>query len=70
MDTPECVRWLKPSQVTDLFQDAGLFRVPLSTLADWANAGKLAYIRTPGGHRRYREPEVRALIAELAEVAA
>ena len=65
MDTPECV-WLKPSQVTDLFQAAGLFKVPLSTLADWANAGKLASIRTPGGHRRYREPDVRALIAELA----
>jgi len=69
LDTHECV-WLRPSEVTDLFRAAGLFRVPLQTLADWANAGKLACIRTPGGHRRYREPDVRALIAELAEVAA
>jgi excisionase family DNA binding protein len=65
LDTSERVRWLRPSEVTDLFEDAGLFRVPLSTLGDWAKSGKLTYIRTLGGHRRYREAEIRALVAEL-----
>ncbi len=34
------------------------------TLTRWANAGKIAYIRTLGGHRRYRESEVRAILAQ------
>jgi excisionase family DNA binding protein len=70
LDTPERVRWLRPSEVTDLFEAAGLFRVPRSTLGDWAKSGKLTYIRTLGGHRRYREPEVRSLVAALSKVAA
>jgi len=28
----------------------------------WAKAGKLTSIRTLGGHRRYRESEVRSLL--------
>ena len=70
METSERVTWLRPSEVTELFEAAGLFRVPLSTLADWAKAGKLTYIRTLGGHRRYREGDIRALVAELSHVAA
>ena len=70
MDTSERVRWLRPSEVTDLFAAAALYRVPLSTLGDWAKSGKLTYIRTLGGHRRYREAEIRALVAELSQVAA
>lgn len=69
MDTSERVRWLRPSEVTDLFESAGLFRVPPSTLGDWAKSGKLTYIRTLGGHRRYREAEIRALVAGLSEAA-
>jgi predicted site-specific integrase-resolvase len=30
--------------------------------ARWAKAGKLNSIRTLGGHRRYRESEVRSLL--------
>src|SRR4028118_1652621 len=33
------------------------------TVPRWAKAGKLSSIRTLGGHRRYRESEVRALLA-------
>jgi excisionase family DNA binding protein len=40
-----------------------LFRVDPKTVTRWAKAGKLASIRTLGGHRRYREVEVRALLA-------
>ena len=42
---------------------ATLFRVDPKTVTRWAKAGKLASIRTLGGHRRYRESEVRLLLA-------
>jgi len=41
---------------------AGLFRVDPKTVTRWAQAGKLHPVRTLGGHRRYRESEVRALL--------
>ena len=47
---------LTPSEV------AALFRVDPKTVTRWAKAGKLTSIRTLGGHRRYRESEVKALL--------
>jgi excisionase family DNA binding protein len=41
---------------------AALFRVDPKTVTRWAKAGKLTAIRTLGGHRRYREAEVRAVL--------
>ena len=41
---------------------ATMFRVDPKTVTRWAKAGKLTSIRTLGGHRRYRELEVRALL--------
>jgi len=41
---------------------ATLFRVDPKTVTRWARAGKLTSVRTLGGHRRYREAEVRALL--------
>jgi len=41
---------------------ATLFRVDPKTVTRWARAGKLASLRTLGGHRRYRESEVRGLL--------
>jgi excisionase family DNA binding protein len=41
---------------------ASLFRVDPKTVTRWAKADKLSAIRTLGGHRRYREAEVRALL--------
>ncbi len=41
---------------------AALFRVDPKTVTRWAKAGKLTSIRTLGGHRRYREAEVRGLL--------
>ena len=41
---------------------ASMFRVDPKTVTRWAKAGKLCAIRTLGGHRRYRESEVRALL--------
>ena len=44
---------------------AALFRVDPKTVTRWAKAGKLTSIRTLGGHRRYRESEVRNLLKNL-----
>jgi excisionase family DNA binding protein len=44
---------------------ASLFRVDPKTVTRWAKAGKLGAIRTLGGHRRYRESEVRALLSGI-----
>ena len=49
-------RLLTPGEV------AALFRVDPKTVTRWAAAGRLSSIRTPGGHRRFREAEVRALL--------
>lgn len=43
---------------------AQMFRVDPKTVTRWAKAGKLSAIRTLGGHRRYNEAEVRALLAQ------
>ena len=39
-----------------------MFRVDPKTVTRWAKAGRLSAIRTLGGHRRYRESEVRELL--------
>jgi excisionase family DNA binding protein len=48
---------------------AQLFRVDPKTVTRWATTGRLRSLRTPGGHRRYRESDVRALLAELTTTA-
>ena len=50
---------LTPSEV------ASLFRVDPKTVTRWAKAGKLTSIRTLGGHRRYKESEVKALLNSI-----
>ena len=47
---------------------AAMFRVATETVRRWANAGKLDSVRNPGGgHYRFRESEVRALLAGTTE---
>jgi excisionase family DNA binding protein len=41
---------------------ASAFRVDPKTVTRWAKAGKLSSIRTLGGHRRYLEAEIRAIL--------
>ncbi|MCW2670250.1 MAG: hypothetical protein QOD70_375 [Frankiales bacterium] len=61
---PQRDRLLTPGEV------ATLFRVDPKTVTRWASAGRIGSIRTPGGHRRFRESEVRALLrGEAADVA-
>jgi len=57
MQTPE--RLLTPAEV------AALFRVDPKTVTRWALTGRIGSLRTPGGHRRFRESEVRDLLHDL-----
>jgi excisionase family DNA binding protein len=57
-------RLLTPGEV------AALFRVDPKTVTRWAAAGRISSIRTPGGHRRFRESEVRALLEGDEDLAA
>ncbi len=41
---------------------ASLFRVDPKTVTRWAKSGKLTSIRTLGGHRRYKDSQVKALL--------
>ena len=45
---------------------AAIFRVDPKTVTRWANTGKLTSLRTLGGHRRYRESEVRKLLGRIS----
>lgn len=59
---------LRPNEQDHLLtpgEVASLFRVDPKTVTRWATAGRIGSIRTPGGHRRFRESEVRSLLAEL-----
>jgi excisionase family DNA binding protein len=49
-------RLLTPAEV------ASLFRVDNKTVTRWANSGRLKGVRTPGGHWRFRESDVRELM--------
>ena len=53
---PKDDRLLTPGEV------ALIFRVDSRTVVRWANTGRIASVRTPGGHRRFRESEVQALL--------
>jgi len=57
--TSDAESLLTPAEV------AALFRVDPKTVTRWAKAGKLTSIRTLGGHRRYREVEVRSLLSGI-----
>ena len=54
---------LKPAEA------ARLLNVDPRTLVNWTKAGRLNAIRTPGGHRRYPEAQVRSIIAPLDDLA-
>jgi excisionase family DNA binding protein len=53
---PADERLMTPAEV------AAAFRVDAKTVSRWAKAGKISSTRTPGGHRRFPEAEVRALL--------
>lgn len=53
-NAPQSGRVMTPAEV------ARFFRVDPKTVARWAQAGRLASFRTPGGHRRFKESDVLA----------
>jgi excisionase family DNA binding protein len=48
---------------------ANLLQVSPKTVSRWAKEGKLPFLKTLGGHRRYPEVEIRDLAEELREEA-
>jgi excisionase family DNA binding protein len=55
-DTPS---YLYTAEVADLLH------VSPKTVSRWAKEGKLPFLKTLGGHRRYPAAEIRRLAAEL-----
>jgi excisionase family DNA binding protein len=43
---------------------AEMFGVSLSTVTRWASQGLIRTIRTPGGHYRFPDEEVRRLVSQ------
>jgi excisionase family DNA binding protein len=43
---------------------AAIFRVDPKTVSRWAKAGKISYIKTLGGHRRFKKSEILIYIEE------
>lgn len=51
-----------PDRWLTLGQACKLLNVDESTLRRWADAGQVRTFRTPGGHRRFAESDVRAIV--------
>jgi len=58
-NAPEAL--LTPSEV------AAMFRVNPKTVTRWARAGRISYIKTLGGHRRFKASEIQQLLAEAGQ---
>jgi excisionase family DNA binding protein len=41
-----------------------MFRADPKTVTRWASAGRIGSVRTPGGHRRFRQSEIQDLLTE------
>ena len=55
--------YLRAAEVADILH------VSPKTVSRWAKEGKLSFMKTLGGHRRYPEAEIRKLAEELREEA-
>jgi hypothetical protein len=49
-----------------MFMASGVLERAASTLAAWADLGKVAFIRLPSGHRRYIAASVHALAQQVS----
>jgi excisionase family DNA binding protein len=54
-------RYLRTAEVADVMY------VSPKTVSRWAKEGKLPFMKTLGGHRRYPEAKIRELVDELRE---
>ena len=53
---------LVPEKMYNAGEFAALMGVDPKTVARWSKDGLVPFVRTPGGHRRYRESVVRAVL--------
>lgn len=53
---------MRPGEVALLLQ------VSRRTISDWARDGRIPYIITPGGHRRFKARDIRRLADEMMEL--
>jgi excisionase family DNA binding protein len=56
---PDPPSYLHPAEVADILH------VSPKTVSRWAKEGRLPFLKTLGGHRRYPEAEIRQLADEL-----
>jgi excisionase family DNA binding protein len=56
---PEPPRYLRAAEV------AAILQVSPKTVSRWATEGKLPFLKTLGGHRRYPAAEIRELAEQL-----
>jgi excisionase family DNA binding protein len=56
---PDLPRYLHTAEVADILH------VSPKTVSRWAKEGKLPFLKTLGGHRRYPAAEIRQLADEL-----
>jgi excisionase family DNA binding protein len=57
--TPELPTYLRAAEVADILQ------VSPKTVSRWAKEGKLPFLKTLGGHRRYPAAEIYQLASQL-----
>jgi excisionase family DNA binding protein len=57
----ETASYLRTAEVADILY------VSPKTVSRWAKDGKLPFMKTLGGHRRYPEAKIRELASELRE---
>jgi len=58
-NSPDTPSYLQTAEVADILH------VSPGTVARWAREGKLAFLKTPRGHRRYPAAQIRQLANEL-----
>jgi excisionase family DNA binding protein len=56
---PDLPHYLHPAEVADILH------VSPKTVSRWAKEGRLPFLKTLGGHRRYPAAEIRQLAEEL-----
>ena len=53
------------SQLLTPGEVALMFRVDPKTVTRWASSGRIGSVRTPGGHRRFLEADIKVLLDRL-----
>jgi excisionase family DNA binding protein len=61
--TGDSARYLRSAEVAEILH------VAPKTVSRWAKEGKLPFLKTLGGHRRYPEAQIRELANQLREQA-